>query len=86
MRRPDTVRYARHSHWSDPGSYAHLLDALPVDPAALREIGGGLVLQSVRSRRQAAGEPWERSLRSANQRAGWRASRKGAVPAPSSSL
>ena len=52
MRHPDTARYARHTHSSDPGSYAHLLGALPVDPAALREIGGGLVLQSARGRRQ----------------------------------
>ena len=52
MRHADSARYARNTHSSDPGSYARLLDALPVDPAALREIGGGLVLQSARGRRQ----------------------------------
>jgi hypothetical protein len=52
MRHPDTARSTAHSHSSNPGSYAHLLDALPVDPAALREIVGGLVLQSVRGRWQ----------------------------------
>lgn len=38
------ARYARHSRWSDPGSFAMHLGDLPAEPAALPEIVGGLVL------------------------------------------
>jgi hypothetical protein len=41
---PDIARYACHSRWSDPGTFAAQLDPLPSDPAALPGIVAGLVL------------------------------------------
>jgi hypothetical protein len=40
----DIARYSQHSRWSDPGLLGAHLDILPVEPAALPEIVGGVML------------------------------------------
>jgi hypothetical protein len=53
----DAARYAHHSRWSDPGRHAAGLAALPVDPAVLTEIVGGVILHPLHAAAKGSAEP-----------------------------
>lgn len=59
----DLSAYARHSRWTEPGTFAAYLAPLPADPAKLPELVGGLVLHPLfTAAGQASTEPQQRSV------------------------